>query len=228
MHGAGIMATTSAALLRLMQLSSPALPVGGYAFSQGMETAVDEGWLVDRETTTAWCRQQLTLSLARIDIPLLIRQHQAILAQDLERFDDNNTWVLACRETAELRLSDTAMGEALARLMKDLDEPIPGLSRDISFVSAFACAAARWDIDEEGCCQGFLWSWLENQAAAATKLVPLGQTDAQRLLGELHLDVNAAIVIGRAIDDPNVGGSLPALALASCRHESQYSRLFRS
>ncbi len=193
-----------------------------------METAVDEGWLVDRPTTHRWLQQQLALSLTCIDLPILLRQHRVARSGDVGQFDYNNAWVLACRETAELRLSDTAMGTALARLLSSLGITLPSVSGELSFVSGFAFAAAHWDIDELTCCQGFLWSWLENQAAAATKLVPVGQTDAQKLLSDLQADIEIAIEHALAIEDADIGGSLPALALASCRHESQYSRLFRS
>jgi urease accessory protein len=220
--------TTDTALLRLLQLASPTLPVGGYAFSQGLEYAIEAGWLNDSEEVGDWLRQQLCFSLARVDAPLLLRQHQAATAGDTQAQAYYNAYTLACRETAELRLTDTAMGEALLRLLRNLDVPLPPLAGDTSYITAFACAAVHWQIDADLACHGYLWSWLENQIAAATKLVPLGQTAAQQLLGELLPELQQTLTEAKTIEDHNMGGSLPGLATASCRHEIQYSRLFRS
>lgn len=223
--------TTDTALLRLLQLASPTLPVGGYAFSQGMEYAVEAGWLGDRDDTADWLRQQLAFSLTRVDLPLLRRLYRAAQAkgaQSERQLALYNAYALACRETAELRLTDSAMGAALARLLKDLELPLPKFEGDISFVTAFAWAAAHWGIDEDSACRGLLWSWLENQVAAATKLVPLGQTAAQQLLSEMLPDLEQALAASQQLQDRDIGGALPGLAAASCRHESQYSRLFRS
>ncbi|MFV8816510.1 urease accessory protein UreF [Haliea sp. E17] len=220
--------TTDTALLRLLQLASPALPVGGYAFSQGLETALELGWVKDAASTRDWLRQQILHSLARVDVPLLLRLHRAALGGDADSFDYFNSYALACRETAELRLTDSAMGEALCRLLPEVGLPLPALGGDSSFTAVFAWAAAHWGIDENTAASGFLWAWLENQVAAATKLVPLGQSAAQRLLGELMPALNEALACGAALEDAGIGSSLPALALASAWHETQYTRLFRS
>ena len=229
--------TTDTALLRLLQLSSAALPVGGYSFSQGLEYAIDSGWLKNAEQVAEWLSLQLSESLARVDLPLLLRLHRAALNGDENRSNVTslshwNSYTLACRETAELRLTDTAMGAALKRLLDNLELPCfeSGFeeSGELSFVTAFAMAAAHWQIEARACCHGYLWSWLENQVAAATKLVPLGQTTAQQLLGQLLQQFPAAIDRALTIADDQIGASLPALAMASCWHETQYSRLFRS
>ncbi len=220
---------TDASLLRLLQLSSAALPVGGYAFSQGMETAVEEGWLPDERATGQWLSLQLHESLARTDLPLLLRQLHAARIGDGATLAWWNACVLACRESAELRLADTAMGEALVKLLRQLQVPlVEPLPEDITFISAFAIAASHWQVDRRTACLGYAWSWLENQVAAATKLVPLGQTSAQRLLGTLIAEVPAVLDRSAAVEDEDIGASLPALAMASAWHETQYSRLFRS
>ncbi len=220
--------TTDTALLRLLQLSSPALPVGGFAFSQGLETAIECGWVTDAGATRSWLEQQLSCSLARVDVPLFLRQHRAARDGDSERLRYYNAYILACRETAELRLTDTAMGEALCRLLPQVGLSVPDVGAETSFVTAFAAACAQWEIDEGAAASGFLWSWLENQVAAATKLVPLGQSAAQRLLGELLPALEAARATGESLREADIGASLPALTLASCWHETQYTRLFRS
>ncbi|MCS5588188.1 MAG: urease accessory protein UreF [Porticoccaceae bacterium] len=220
---------TDTALLRLLQLSSAALPVGGYSFSQGLEYAIDSGWLKNAEDISQWLSLQLQQSLANTDLPLLSRQLQAARIADSKAMDYWNCYTLACRETSELRLNDTAMGAAMVRLLNHLDVPMPLCEqREITFVAAFAMAAAHWQIDCRTACQGYLWSWLENQVAAATKLVPLGQTSAQQLLGELLPVIPLAINQSETIADEQIGSSLPAVAMASAWHETQYSRLFRS
>ena len=221
--------TTDSALLRLMQLSSAALPVGGYSFSQGLEFAIDEGWLKDSADIAEWLSLQMSASLAKIDLPLLQRQLIAAKNYNIEQLNYWNAYILACRETKELRLTDTAMGIALIRLLKQLDVATPFVSAsEMTFLTAYAMAAASWGIDARAASHGYVWSWLENQVAAATKLVPLGQTQAQQLLSELLVDIPGVIDIAEGISDDEIGASMPAVAMASAQHETQYSRLFRS
>ena len=219
--------TTDGALLRLLQLSSVALPVGGYAFSQGLENAVEQGWLNDREATHDWLLDQLHHSLARVDLPLLLRLQRAQAERDDITLQYWNDYLLACRETAELRLTDTAMGEALVRLLSQLELPRPVVKTPV-FATGFAIACDAWSISLRAACHGYAWAWLENQVAAATKLVPLGQSAAQILLGQLLEQLPAAIDAAMDLEDRDIGASLPGLALVSVWHESQYSRLFRS
>ena len=220
--------TTDAALLRLLQLSSASLPVGGYAFSQGLEYAVEAGWLKNLADTREWLSLQLMESIAQVDCPLLLRCHRALQAGEIPQLNYWNHYSLACRETKELRLTDTATGIALMRLLSQLQIDTPSVNGDCSFIAAFAIAAHHWQLGEEAAVLGLVWSWLENQVAAATKLVPLGQTQAQQLIGEIQQQVPAAIARAQAIQDFEIGAGLPALAIASALHETQYSRLFRS
>lgn len=220
--------TTDAALLRLLQLSSASLPVGGYAFSQGLEYAVDAGWIKNLEDTRQWLSIQLMESIAQVDCPLLLRCHRALVAGDETMLHYWNHYTLACRETRELRLTDTATGSALVRLLGQLHIETPRFAGETSFVTVFAIAAHHWQLNEEAAMLGLTWSWLENQIAAATKLVPLGQTQAQQLIGEIQQQVPAAIRRAQQLQDCELGAGLPALAIASARHENQYSRLFRS
>lgn len=221
--------TTSASLLRLMQLSSASLPVGGFSFSQGMEYAIDAGWVKNSEQTERWISSQLSISIARVDLPVLKGAMYAWQVNDESEWLRWNDIALANRETKELRFTDSAMGDALRRLLKGLGVPMPETEKqDVSFVALFAVAAVHWDIYFELAAQGYCWSWLENQIAAATKLVPLGQSQAQKLLGEIQQEIQPAIAMANTLDEYTLGGSLPALAIASCLHETQYSRLFRS
>ncbi len=223
-------------LLRLMQLSSASLPVGGYAFSQGLELAIDKGWITNVAQTQQWLELQMHDAIARVDLPIMDRVYasveQATLSGSTDIAHNISHWnemVLACRETREMRLSDTAMGEALVRLLPKLNVPLPVLNlKDVSFVVMFAWAACHWQIPLAAAKLGYTWSWLENQIAAATKLVPLGQTHAQQLMIELQTVVPDCIALSAQLEDEELGASLPALAIASALHEVQYTRLFRS
>jgi len=221
------------ALARLLQLSSVSLPVGGYAFSQGLEYAIECGWIKKYDDVEQWIKLQLKENLARVDLPILRGVMESSKALDWPRFRYLNDLAIASRETKELRLTDTAMGEALYRLLKSLDFTFPfegeGCEKEeLSFVSLFAYAAQCWEIPYEETATGFTWSWLENQVAAATKLVPLGQTQAQRLLTLFQPTIAQTIEQAEGTLEDNIGGGLPALAIASALHETQYSRLFRS
>lgn len=222
------------ALARLLQLSSVSLPVGGFAFSQGIEYAIECTWVRNSDDVEEWISLQMRENLARVDLPILRGVMESTSEHNWSRFSHLNDLVIASRETKELRLTDTAMGEALYRLLKSLDFDIPEAEvftvkgQDLSFVTLFGFAAAKWEIDYHSAAMGFTWSWIENQVAAATKLVPLGQTQAQRLLTKLQPAIGQTIDLAERTSEENIGGGLPALAMASALHETQYSRLFRS
>ncbi len=218
------------AVLRLMRLASPALPVGAYAYSQGMESAVDAGYVHDRDTAAVWIAGLLEHMLVPVDLAALWRMAQAINANDEGRFRVWNQWLLASRETYELHFEDVQMGAALWRIMENL-----GLSGDarppeggLSFAGAFALAGKHWHIGPEWLLLGYGWSWLENQVAAATKIVPLGQSAAQWILETLHPQVALQVQRAQQLQDGDMGAGLPGLAHLSATHETLYTRLFRS
>jgi urease accessory protein len=221
-------------LNRLLQLCSANLPVGGFSFSQGLEYAVEMGWVNNPASTKEWISFNLNQSIAHTDIALLNRLQKSLIEDDFARFHKWNQHALACRESNELYLADVAMGKALMRLLKD----IQGIDsrhymdlmtqKEISFVSAFALGAYLFGLELNIIQSGFCWAYIDNQVAAATKLVPLGQTQAQNLLFELTEQVEEAIKQANQINDENIGASLPRLAMASAWHETQYTRLFRS
>ena len=218
------------ALVKLMHLVSPALPVGAYAYSQGQEYAVDSGWLKKPEDVKEWMKGVLIHSMGRLDIPMLIRFYQAWEENDLTKVEYWNNYLRASRETHELLLEDDQLGSALNRLLASLefDEVKLKSCEKPTFASMFSLAGVEWHIPQEELLHGFVWSWLENQVAAATKIVPLGQTQAQKMLVELSEYIEAAIEQAKHIQDDEMGAGLPALAIASSLHERQYSRLFRS
>jgi urease accessory protein len=216
-----------AAQLRLLHLASPCLPVGAYAFSQGLEAAIELGWVENADGVQEWLALQLTQGLALVDLPLLFRMYRALEKEDVDACDRWNATLLACRETSELRLGDTATGAALARLLPELGIAVPAV-REPAFLTLFTLAALRWQIPARNAALGYAWTWLENQVIAATKLLPLGQTQAQRLLSTLQQTIPDALAIAESLEDWQLGSSLPGLALASIHHETQYTRLFRS
>lgn len=219
-----------------MQLCSANLPTGAYAFSQGLETATEEAWLKNVDDTYDWLTLQLRYNLGYTDLPLLIRMLNALQNKDHSALQQLNAIALSLRETKEFRLNDVATGQALMRVLKGLKADADKAALDeflqteseISFISAFAIASYQWQIKQQDACLGYAWSWLENQVAAATKLVPLGQTESQQLLERLQPSILTVIELANDCDDDELGASLPLLSVASCWHEHQYSRLFRS
>lgn len=213
--------------LHLLQLASPALPVGAYAYSQGLEYALEAGWL-EGEGLEAWIGDNLLLGVARLDLPLLQRAIDACDRDDAGLLVALNRRLLAARETRELLFEDEQLGMALMRLLRAvLPSPPPDVERP-GYATAFAIAASAWHIAPEEALLAYAFSWLENQVAAATKLVPLGQTAAQQLLLRLMERVPEACATARSLDDADIGNTLLGLALASCAHERQHTRLFRS
>lgn len=218
-------------LLHLLHLVSPALPVGAYAYSQGQEYAVELGYLNNVAEAGDWIAGIMSHSVAGLDLPVLARLYSAWQANDEQAVTHWNDFLQASRESAEFDLEDQQMGKALMRLLVSLNIPQAHAwprQRPVCFATVFALAAVHWHIDKAETLQGFCWSWLENQVAAATKLVPLGQTEAQQLLIALMPCVENSCQQAMIISDDDIGAGLPALALISAQHETQYSRLFRS
>ena len=218
-------------LLHLLHLVSPALPVGAYAYSQGQEYAVERAYIHDRESAGGWIGGVMEHSLAGLDLPILRRCYHAWQHEDLPQVQHWNDYLQACRESAELELEDQQLGRALMRLLASLEVPAAiawPRTEPMCFATAFALAGWHWQVELEELLQGYCWSWLENQVAAATKLVPLGQTEAQQLLLSLMPSVTTACQRAATLEDDELGAGLPGLALVSAQHETQYSRLFRS
>ena len=216
------------ALLRLMYLVSPALPIGAYAYSQGQEYAVDSGWIHDAETLCDWLGGLLRTGLAQLDLPLLARSYRAWCSADDDAITHWNNALRANRETHELLFEDEQLGLALGRILATHGITRQALLAKPSYVSVFALAGAEWHIPLDSLMQGFVWSWLENQVAAGSKTIPLGQTQAQHIFAKLTPEIPELCRRALTLEDEDIGAGLPGLALASCLHERQYSRLFRS
>lgn len=218
------------ALLGLMQLVSPALPIGAFAWSQGLESAFELGWVTNETELGQWIEGVLDDGLSRCELPLLVRLQTAWANGDGQGIADWNDWLHATRETAELSDEDVRLGAALIRLLTSLDLlPAPDLMpKEPGYVTVFAWVAHRRNVPVRQTLLGFAWAWLENQLAVACKALPLGHTAAQRLNEQLRPSLVKAIDAALARTDDELGPILPGLALASAQHETQYSRLFRS
>lgn len=221
-------------LARLLQLASPALPVGAFSYSQGLEWAIEDGTVRDEATALAWIGDLLEHNLGRFEAPLLARLVDAWWRDELDVVRELNELYLASRESAELRAETLQMGYSLARLLRalgdfpaDTVESLDALG-ETSFPAAWSAAAARWEIDAEAALTAWLWAWAENQVMAALKAVPLGQSAGQRILLALGARVPAIAQRAQMLDAGAWSNLAPGFAIASCRHETQYSRLFRS
>lgn len=221
-------------LVRLLQLASPALPVGAFSYSQGLEAAVEAGLVHDRASALNWIDDLLEYSLGRMEAPVLLRLIDAWRSENFAAVKHWNDLFLASRETAELRAETVQMGFSLARLLNQLD----GIDSDalthvnelgeIAYPAAFTCVVASWNLPPAAALSAYLWSWVENQVMAALKIVPLGQTDGQRMLLAVGDRLTAIVERASALGDDDIAAFTPRLALLSSRHETQYSRLFRS
>ncbi|MCB1777305.1 MAG: urease accessory protein UreF [Candidatus Competibacteraceae bacterium] len=214
-----------------MQLCSPALPVGAYAYSQGLECAVERGWVRDEASAGDWILGLLQQNLQRLDLPIFVRLYQGWQAAHADEVRRWNARLYASREAAELQREDAQLGAALARLLTDLGMAEATLWRGASrgcFATLFSLAAVKWAIPLPVATTGLGWTWIENQVTAATRLVPLGQTASQRLLVAATPVLMDAVHAALTLPDEDIGAAAPGLALAGALHETQYSRLFRS
>jgi len=219
------------ALLRLMQLVSPALPVGTFAYSQALEAAVAAGWIDGEPAARDWIGGLLVGAIGGLDLPVLLRLHHAWSRDDQDAVTAWSRFLLAARASGELQTEERQLGGNLARLLDGLGvaEAAAWIARaDVSYAAMFALAAARWQIPVAGAAQGYAFAWVEAQTSAAVRLVPLGQTAGQRILLELGARIPAVLAHALEIADDEIAGAAPSHAIASAQHETQYSRLFRS
>jgi urease accessory protein len=215
---------TDAALLRLVWLASPALPVGGFSYSEGLEGAVDAGLVTDEATAADWLVHQLHLALAESDLSIVGTALEAFRAGDSARVATLDAWVRRTRETSELKLQAEQMGRSLGEWMKSVGREGAGYTWPV----AFAHAAADIDCSVREVALVFAFGWAEAMSQAAIKAVPLGQGGGQRILQRLSAEIPAAVDHALALDDDARQAFTPMLAILSARHETQYSRLFRS
>jgi urease accessory protein len=221
-------------LVRLLQLASPTLPIGAYSYSQGLEWAVESGDVRDAASAQIWIGDVLQGVIAPGDSAIAWRLLAASKNADWAGLVRWNSWFRASRETAELRAETEQTGGSLAKLLQDLElldaparDALPRLA-PVTLPAAFALAARAFAVPIEAALTAYVWSWLENQVLAAIKLVPLGQVAGQRLLTTLGARIPSVVATASALADDDLSTFAPGLALASARHETQYTRLFRS
>ncbi|HFE37916.1 MAG TPA: urease accessory protein UreF [Gammaproteobacteria bacterium] len=223
------------AKLRLFQLISPSLPIGSFAYSQGIEWAVELGWIADSKSLATWLESILLDSLVWLDLPVLLRMQAALETHNKKAFFDWSQQLLSSRETKELREEELNRARALLTVLSKL----PGASDWPALLSwreallqthaaGFALASHRWGIKPKDMLNGYVWSWLESAVMAAIKLIPLGQSDGQAVLYQLTEKLPETIDKAMKVSDDEIGASSTALAIASSLHETQYTRLFRS
>jgi len=222
------------ALVRLLQLASPALPIGAYSYSQGLEWCVEAGTIRDAASARAWIGDLLAQVQAAGEAPVLWRLCTSAARGDWDDFDRWHAWFRASRESSELLAETLQMGGSLARLLVDLDvldanarETLTRIA-PVTLPAAYALAARAMAVPTPDALTAYLWSWLENQVLAAMKTMPLGQVGGQKMLLALGAAIPAVVAGVQHIADDDVGSFAPGLAIASARHEAQYSRLFRS
>jgi urease accessory protein len=222
------------ALVRVLQLASPVLPVGAYSYSQAVEWQVEQGDVHDAASAQDWIGGVLEHVIAVGEAPVFVQLGQALAQSDRPRFAEWNAWFRASRETHELRCETEQMGGSLARLLRDLGLVTSGdrewidACAPITFPAAFAFAAHRNNIAPADALTAYLYAWLENQVLAAMKLVPLGQVAGQQLLQTLGARIPAVATQAMALPAEAIASFAPGLAIASARHETQHTRLFRS
>jgi urease accessory protein len=222
------------ALLQLLWLASPALPIGGFSYSEGLEAAVDAGLVTSEQQAGDWLVDQLHLTLARCDLSVVAAALGAWRAGNSARIGELNAWVLRTRETAELRQQTEQMGRSLVEWLRNQDAADDRLAHAASLVPSptwpvvFGLATARSGATAAQALQCCLFGWAENLVQAAMKAVPLGQLAGQRILQALLARMPARVDEALALDDDRWQSFSPMLGIESARHETQYSRLFRS
>lgn len=225
------MNTLDSAPIRLWQLISPTLPVGAFTWSQGLEYAVEAGWVHDETAARDWIGGLARNVIARLDLPVINRSWCAWEGGDGCAALAWNRRLLASRETGELLSEDQTMGSALRRLTMNLGLAPPRELREpepVSFAAMFAWLCHHWRIDRPQALSGYLWAWCENQTTAAIKLIPLGQTAGQRLLLALGGHIPGTVEQSMDMPDEDIGMTAQGMGIASACHETQYTRLFRS
>jgi urease accessory protein len=223
-------ALSAASFLQLIWLASPALPVGGFSYSEGLEASIEWAGLGTEQAASDWLVDQLHLSLARADLAVLAQAIPAWRHGDMARIHALNAWVFQTRESAEFLLQTEQMGRSFVEWLKLHHDDAAAVFEALpaSYPVAFAFAASRTEAPVRDACLAFAFGWAENMVGAAVKAVPLGQSAGQRMLGRLAVEIPTAVDLAITLPDDGRQAFSPMLAILSSRHETQYSRLFRS
>ncbi len=237
----------TSSLLNLLHISSPALPIGAFAYSQGLEYTLEAGWCKNADDVELWIKSVMIHGLGGVDLPILKRLHhawsayefeedkgaeslnyQSLNAQSLKAW---NATLLAFRETKELYLEDIQVGAAFKQWHLSQSQEHTAKLEVIdtpSVASMYALNGVIKGLTVEECLIGFVWAWLENQITSASKAMPMGQTDGQNIIRHLIPEIEAVVDKAMQLKDDEIGSGLVGLSMSSALHEHQYSRLFRS
>ena len=222
------------ALLHLLQFASPALPIGAYSYSQGLEAALENGLVKDAATARDWIAAHLREVMAQWEAPICWRLMAAFSARDAALVAHWNACFIASRDSAEFRAESIQMGYSLGKLVAELDivDPVTlailQAQAELALPTVYACAVAALNIPREEALLAMLFAWAENQVLVCVKSVPLGQVAGQRLLLSLRSELEAAARYAGEVADDDMSNWAPGLSLQSMQHEIQYSRLYRS
>ncbi|OTG79704.1 urease accessory protein [Acinetobacter sp. ANC 5054] len=218
--------TKASQLLSLLTLSSTTLPIGAYCYSQGVESAIDQGLIHDEASSIAYFEEVLEMLLVRFELPLLKRLIEHF--DQAEQFDDWAQFYRASRESKELLAESQQLAFSLNAWIRDvLKQPVK-LKKQLGFVPIYAQLCGELKLNVAEVLTAYTFTVLENQVLAAVKTVPLGQMSGQRILWHLHRLIPQAIQDAMALQDFELSSALPKYAMLSMAHETQYSRLFRS
>ena len=222
----------------MMRMASPSLPIGGFSYSQGLEAAIESGWVTDEASTSRWLSECVQLNMGRFEAPICHAMFSASLREANPELLRLHQLYLASRETSELLAETKQMGYSLIRMLASLKDIEPDISQrcqdsienntDCSLPLAWAYATRAFKLTANESLEAYLWAWLENQVAAAIKTVPLGQQAGQNILSQVSPALAGITQTAAQIPEQDWSNFSPGLVLASCRHEQQYSRLFRS
>lgn len=219
-------------LLHLLQLASPTLPVGAYSYSEGLETLVDKQVINNYTSLASWLEFELKYGSIVVETAIFLRAYRSLSENNLDDLVTWNAWLSATRETEELRQQSWQMGRSLGRLLADLQPQLKPIfsyfNNPCNYAVAFGVAAAHWEIDVSDAVLAYLQSWLTNLIGAGIKLIPLGQTDGQKILLSLHPLLQETSQKVFELRDEELASCSWGLGLASMAHQRQYSRLFRS
>ncbi|MGM3304899.1 urease accessory protein UreF [Anabaena sp. WFMT] len=223
---------THRSFLSILQLASPALPVGAYSYSEGLEVLVENSTITNVEHLKHWLEAELIYGSIRLDGAVMVRALEAARVDDLEALCRWNLWLSALRDAEELRASSWQMGRSLLQLLGKLEPEVLPLATTVgypcNYAIAFGIASAHWQISPQTALLTYLHSWANNLITAGIKLIPLGQTAGQKLLLGLQDVLSTTMVEILALEDDDLACCSWGLSLASMQHETQYTRLFRS
>lgn len=226
--------TTDSALYRLMTWLSPAYPVGGFSYSHGLEQAIEAGLVRNADELREWVATVLEQGAAPVDAALFAAAWRATQGGSETALDGLIELARAWRGTAETALESSAQGAAFVAITT-ATWPDPALARvaarhggQVPFSVAVAIAAAAQGIALEPAVMAYLQAFAANLVSAGVRLVPLGQTDGQRVLARLEPVVLRTARVALTADLDELGTAAPLLDWHSMKHETQYTRLFRS